>query len=56
MENRPFDRLNSDHSLNYGTAVYPTSGALSARPANPAAKQADQASDGQALPLLRLSG
>ncbi|KAH6661717.1 hypothetical protein B0J14DRAFT_622130 [Halenospora varia] len=56
MENRPFDRLNSDHSLNYGTAVNPTSGGPSARQASPAAEQADQPSGGQALPLLRLSG
>ncbi|KAH6702781.1 hypothetical protein BKA61DRAFT_560880 [Leptodontidium sp. MPI-SDFR-AT-0119] len=56
MENRPFSRLDSDHSLNYGTAVNPTSGGLSARPASPTAKQADQPSGGQALPLLRLSG
>jgi hypothetical protein len=56
MENRSFDRLNSDHSLNYGTAVNPTSGGPSARLASPAAEQADQPSGGQALPLLRLSG
>ncbi|CZR52126.1 uncharacterized protein PAC_02003 [Phialocephala subalpina] len=57
MENRPFDRLNSDHSLNCGAAVIPTSGSLSARPASPAAERADQPSSGQhTLPLLRLSG
>jgi hypothetical protein len=56
MENRPFDRLNSDHSLNCGAAVIPTSGSLSARPASPAAERADQPSGGHTLPLLRLSG
>jgi hypothetical protein len=56
MENRSLDRLNSDHSLNYGTAVIPTSGGPSARPANPTAEQADQPTGGQVLPLLRLSG
>jgi hypothetical protein len=56
MKNTTFDGLNSDHSLNYGTPEIPTSGSLRASPASPAAERADQASGGQALPLLWLSG
>jgi hypothetical protein len=52
MKNTTFDGLNSDHSLNYGTPEIPTSGSLRASPASPAAERADQASGGQALPLL----
>ncbi|PVH69355.1 hypothetical protein DL98DRAFT_578389 [Cadophora sp. DSE1049] len=54
--NTPFDRLNSDHALNYGTPEIPTSGSLSASPASPAVERADQPSGGHTLPLLWLSG
>jgi len=48
MENMLFDRLNSNHSLNYGTTVNSTSGGPSVRQAILAAEQADQPSGGQA--------
>jgi len=56
MENTPFNRLQSDHFLNYGNPVDPTFGGPDVLAANPAAEQADQLSGEQALPLLRLSG